>query len=83
MKRIYPTSKKLLLKPITEDTIGKVILPNKIENKFIFEVVEIGDDCRYSVGDKLLIPPYKGHNIEIEKQEYTIIDEEFILGKIM
>lgn len=89
--KIKPLGSRVLVKRIEEDeqVRGGIIIPDSAKEKSQeAEVVALGtgkkDDVPFFVkeGDKVLLPTYGGSQIKVEGVEYTLIDEDDILGVV-
>ena len=90
MKR-KPLGERVLLKRIEEDeqVRGGIIIPDSAKEKSQeAKVIALGtgkeDDKPFFVkkGDKVLMPQYGGTQVKLDGVEYTIIEEESLLGVI-
>ena len=89
--KIKPLGERVLTKRIEEDEQirGGIIIPDTAKEKSQeAEVVALGtgkaDDKPFhvKVGDKVLLPTYGGSQVKIDGVEYTLINEEDILGVV-
>ncbi|MGB0184489.1 MAG: co-chaperone GroES [Opitutales bacterium] len=89
--KIKPLGERVLTKRIEEDEQirGGIIIPDSAKEKSQeAEVVALGtgkaDDKPFhvKVGDKVLLPTYGGSQVKIDGVEYTLINEEDILGVV-
>ena len=89
--KIKPLGERVLLKRIEEDEQirGGIIIPDSAKEKSQeAEVVALGtgkaDDKPFyvKVGDKVLLPTYGGSQVKVNGVEYTLINEDDILGII-
>ena len=89
--KINPLGERVLTKRIEEDEQirGGIIIPDSAKEKSQeAEVVALGtgkaDDKPFhvKVGDKVLLPTYGGSQVKIDGVEYTLINEEDILGVV-
>lgn len=89
--KIKPLGNRVVVKRIEEDeqVRGGIIIPDSAKEKSQeAEVVALGtgkeDNQPFFVkkGDKVLMPQYGGTQVKIDGVEYTIIEEDNILGVI-
>lgn len=89
--KIKPLGSRVLVKRIEEDeqVRGGIIIPDSAKEKSQeAEVVALGtgkkDDAPFFVkkGDKVLLPSYGGNPIKVGGVEYTLIEEDDILGVV-
>jgi chaperonin GroES len=89
--KIKPLGERILLKRIEEDEQirGGIIIPDSAKEKSQeAQVVALGtgkaDDKPFhvKVGDKVLLPSYGGSQVKVDGVEYTLINEDDILGVI-
>lgn len=91
--KLRPLDDKLVIKKIEkeETTASGIVLPSSAkEEPNIAEVIAIGnkfdtdEDMKdlVKVGDKIIFSKYAGTDIEVEKEEYTIIKFQDILAVI-
>ena len=89
--KIKPLGERVLLKRIEEDeqVRGGIIIPDSAKEKSQeAKVIALGtgkeDDKPFFVkkGDKVLMPQYGGTQVKLDGVEYTIIEEESLLGVI-
>ncbi len=87
--KIKPLGSRVLVKRIEEDeqVRGGIIIPDSAKEKSQeAQVVALGtgkaDDKPFYVkkGDKVLLPNYGGSQIKVDGVEYTLIEEDDILG---
>lgn len=92
--RIEPLYDKVVIKPLNEEevTASGIVLPDTVdkEKPMQGEVIAVGPGKRLSngktvpmsvkVGDKVLFTKYAPDEIEIEKEEYLVLEESKILG---
>lgn len=87
MANITPLFARVVVKPKTreETTASGIFLPDTASKDKPMEgdVIAVGPDCKaVKKGDLVVFKKYSPTEIEIDKQEYFILDEEDILGKI-
>ncbi len=91
MKNIKPLGRNILVKPIAveETTESGIVIPDTAskETPQEGEVVAVGDSKKINenikTGVKVLFKKYGGDEIEIDKEEYKILDaKEDVLGII-
>ena len=91
--KIEPLFDKIVIKPIEPETVtaGGIILPNSQEKPQIAEVIAVGKGdmvdgkqtvMQVAVGDKVLDPKYAGSEFKFDVQEYVIMSQSDVLGKI-
>ena len=94
MPNIEPLHDKVVIKPLSQEevTASGIVLPDTVdkEKPMQGEVIAVGpgkydeDGKRIpmsvSVGDKVLFTKYAPDEVEIEDEEYLVIDEDKILG---
>ncbi|ADE54103.1 co-chaperone GroES [Coraliomargarita akajimensis] len=89
--KIKPLGERVLVKRIEEDeqVRGGIIIPDAAKEKSQeAEVVALGtgkaDDKPFfvKVGDTVLMPQYGGTPVKVDGVEYTIIEEDNLLGVI-
>ena len=87
--KIKPLGSRVLVKRIEEDEQirGGIIIPDSAKEKSQeAEVVALGtgkaDDKPFYVkeGDKVLLPTYGGSQVKVDGVEYTLIEEDDLLG---
>lgn len=92
--RIEPLYDKVVIKPSNEEevTASGIVLPDTVdkEKPMQGEIIAVGPGKRLSngktvpmsvkVGDKVLFTKYAPDEIEIEKEEYLVLEEGKILG---
>lgn len=89
--KIKPLGERVLLKRIEEDEQirGGIIIPDSAKEKSQeAEVIAVGtgkaDDKPFYVkkGDRVLMPQYGGTAVKLDGVEYTIIEEDNLLGVV-
>jgi len=89
--KIKPLGERVLVKRIEEDeqVRGGIIIPDSAKEKSQeAEVVALGtgkaDDKPFFVkkGDRVLMPQYCGTAVKLDGVEYTIIEEDSLLGVV-
>jgi chaperonin GroES len=89
--KIKPLGSRVVLQRIEEDeqVRGGIIIPDSAKEKSQeAKVIALGtgkeDDKPFFVkkGDKVLMPQYGGTQVKLDGVEYTIIEEESLLGVI-
>lgn len=94
--KIEPLHDKVVVKPLTQEevTSSGIVLPDTVdrEKPMQGEVVAVGPGKRLEngqvaevsvkVGDKVLFTKYAPDEVEIDDQEYLVIDEDKILAII-
>ena len=92
---IKPLDNRVVIKPIEAEskTKGGIVLPDTAKEKSQKgeivaagpgRLLETGDRAKMGVakGDKVLFGKYAGTEVKIDGQEYVIMKEDEILGKI-
>lgn len=90
MTNIQPLSDRVLLKAIEKDsgiTESGIYLPdspNK-ERPFLYEVIAVwpwkkDSDMAVSIWDKVLCGQYSWDEVKLEKEEYKIVAQEYVLA---
>ncbi len=93
--KIEPLNDKVVIKPATQEevTASGILLPQTAEEKPMQgEVVAVGPGARLEnggraemtvkVGDKVIFIKYAPDEVEIDGEEYLVIDENKIIGII-
>lgn len=94
--KIEPLYDKVVIKPLDEEevTASGIVLPDTVDKDKPMqgEVIAVGkgkqgEDGQITpltvkVGDKVLFTKYAPDEVEIDKEEYLVIEEEKILGII-
>ncbi len=92
--KIVPLFDKIVIKPVEAEkvTASGLILPtNSQEKPQIAEVIAVGSGDTFdgkkvnmmvSVGDKVLYPKYAGSEFKFDGQDYVILSQSDLLGKI-
>ncbi len=92
--KIEPLFDKIVIKPVEPEkvTAGGLILPtNNQERPQIAEVIAVGGgktfdgktvEIQVKPGDKVLYPKYAGSEFKFENQDYVILSQSDLLGKI-
>jgi len=85
--KVKPLGSRVLVKEIRpEEEKGGIVLPEDVEIDRDFvqaEVVAIGTDeekIKVKVGDKVLVDSFKGKKIEIDDEEYLIVQASDIVA---
>jgi chaperonin GroES len=85
--KIEPIGAKVVVKPIKEEekSVSGIILPESVdkEKPNMGEVVAVGklsDSANIKVGDKLLFSEYGYDTVELDGEEYYILQESKILA---
>ena len=90
--KIKPLGSRVLVKRIEEDEQirGGIIIPDSAKEKSQeAEVVALGtgkaDDKPFYVkkGDKVLLPSYGGSQVKVNGVEYSLIEEDDLLGIVV
>ncbi len=93
--KFRPLQDRILVKRLTEEekTKGGIIIPDSAKEKpQEGEVIAIGNGkildngtkvaIDVKVGDRVLFSKYSGSEVKIDGEEYTIMNEEHILGVV-
>lgn len=94
MKKIEPLHDKVVVKPLSKEevTASGIVLPDTVdkEKPMQGEVVAVGPGKRLEngnvasmsvkVGDKVLFTKYAPDEVEIDDEEYLVIEEDKILA---
>jgi chaperonin GroES len=94
--KIQPLFDKVLIKPLTKEevTASGIVLPDTVdkEKPMQGEVVAVGPGKRLEsgqvvaptvkVGDTILFTKYAPDEVEVDGEEYLVIEEDKILGII-
>ncbi len=94
--KIHPLHDKVVIKPLTKEevTASGIVLPDTAdkEKPMQGEVIAVGpgktlesgqvQKMSVSVGDKVLFTKYAPDEVEVDDEEYLVIDEEKILAII-
>ncbi len=92
--KIEPLHDKVVVKPLSKEevTASGIVLPDTVdqEKPMQGEVVAVGPgklmesgaraEMSVKVGDKVLFTKYAPDEVEIDEEEYLVIDEEKILA---
>lgn len=92
--KIEPLHDKVVIKPLDEEevTASGIVLPETIDKDKPMqgEVIAVGPGKRLDngevapmsvkVGDKVLFTKYAPDEVEIDKEDYLVIEEDKILG---
>ena len=82
-----PLHKNLLVKQLTREQLGKIVLPDSVEDDWLRgKVISIGPDIEQDIKvDDIVIfpppPPHLGEYPVIGDEGYVIISENMILAK--
>ena len=92
--KLTPLADRVLLKPIAveETTKSGIILSTAAKEKSIIsEVIAVGPGgivngkevkMTLKVGDKVIIAKYAGHDVELDNQAYTLVNESDVLAVV-
>ena len=87
--KIKPLGSRVLVKEVEErEEKGGIVLPEDVEVDRDFikaEVVEIGTEeekIKVKVGDKVLVDSFKGKKLEIDGEEYMIVQANDIVALV-
>ena len=92
--KIEPLHDKVVIKPLDEEevTASGIVLPETVDKEKPMQgkVIAVGPGKRLDngetapmsvkVGDKVLFTKYAPDEVEIEKEDYLVIEEDKILG---
>lgn len=93
--KLVPLADRVLLKPIEveETTKSGIILSTAAKEKSIVsEVIAVGPGgmvngkevkMTLKVGDKVVIAKYAGHDVELDNQAYTLVNESDVLAVVV
>lgn len=81
---IEPSRGYLLAKPSKKETqVGSFLLSEKsAEAPKLAEVIAVGPDVTYQVGDFVIYKPYAMTEIKLNGEEHYLIEEQDILGRL-
>ena len=91
---LTPLADRVLLKPIEveETTKSGIILSSAAKEKSIIsQVIAVGPGgmvngkevkMTLKVGDKVIIAKYAGHDVELDNQAYTLVNESDVLAVV-
>lgn len=87
MAQITPLFARVVVKPKNkeETTASGIVLPDTASKEKPMEgsVIAVGPDCKaVKSGDTVIFKKYSPTEIEIGREEFFILDEEDILGKV-
>ncbi len=94
--KIYPLNDKVVIKPLSSEEVTKsgLVLPDTAEKEKPEqgEVIAVGPGkllengkrapMSVKAGDKVLFTKYAPDEVEIDKEEYLVVEEEKIIGII-
>ena len=93
MKKIYPRSKQILVKPDSEESRESesgILTPDNVEQekKSIGTVVEVGSEIKdISKKDRVIFGTFAGDRIKFKENlkevEYVILHDEDVLARIV
>lgn len=85
MQTIEPARGYLLAKPVKKDTqtqSGFLLSDRSAEAPKLAEVVAVGADVQYAVGETIIYKPYAMTEVKLNDVEHYLIEEQDILGKL-
>ena len=85
MNKIEVTKNNVLIKPttITEQRSGGIIIPTTSDDAISFgEVVAVGDDVSYDVGNTVFYRKGRGTSFKFEGEDYTVLSFDDVFGRI-
>lgn len=82
--KIKPLFDRVLCQPVVEQTSkGGIYIPaTNAERHQIMKVVEVGNGCPVSVGDKIIINKYAGAEINTNNEKLYLVQNFDIIGVI-
>ena len=83
--QIIPSKEYVLLKPLPKqrESGGFLITEDSAEAPQIAEVVAVGEDTQYKVGDHLIYKSYTTTDIKLDGQVHMLVYAEDVLGKVI
>jgi len=87
-KKIIPLGYQVLVKQDPEeDKVSDtgVVRPDSVESeqKSFGEVLEVGENVtKVKVGDHIVYGTWSGDDVELNKEDYKVVHEKFILAKL-
>lgn len=85
MQTIEPARGYLLAKPVKKDTqtqSGFLLSDRSSEAPKLAEVVAVGKEVQYAVGETIIYKPYAMTEVKLNDVEHYLIEEQDILGKL-
>lgn len=87
MTKFVPNGERILVKRVKENkekTVNGIIIPDSAKkDQEVYEMIEgYTDDKRYTIGDKLILHPYNKISINLDGEEYFVIEPKDVLGWI-
>ena len=82
-----PLQKNILVKKLTLDQSGKIVMPDSVENEwFRGKVISVGPDVEGDIGEGDIVifpppPPHLGEYPTVGDEGYIILSENMILAK--
>ena len=82
--KLIPAEDRIVIKREVQEKVGAIFIPVAHQGKStIGKVIAISAKEEWlKVGDSILFETYSGQNIEIEKEEYTILKTSEVLAKV-
>jgi len=88
--KIRPLSDRVLIRPIKEESVGGIIIPNSNEKPDTGEVIAVGQGKRnengepqtlnIKIGEKVLFGKYAGTEVKLNGEDFMVIREEDVIG---
>lgn len=85
MQTIEPARGYLLAKPHKKETqtqSGFLLSDKSAEAPKLAEVVAVGEDVPYKVGDSVIYKPYAMTEVQLNDEEHYLIEKIDILGRL-
>jgi chaperonin GroES len=85
MPTIEPAKGYLLAKPSkkeTQTTTGFLLSDRSAEAPKVAEVVAVGEDVTYVVGDSVIYKPYAMTEIKLDGVEHYLIEQIDVIGRL-
>lgn len=82
---IEPSKHYIMLKPLEKEKVtstGFLLTDNSAEAPQMADVVSVGEDTPYIVGDRVIYRAYATTDFKIENQQYYLVHIEDVLGKV-
>lgn len=82
---IVPSKNYIMLKPIGKEKItstGFLLTEDSAEAPQMADVVSVGEDAPYKIGDRVIYRAYATTDFKFDNQQYYLIHIEDVLGKI-
>jgi co-chaperonin GroES (HSP10) len=85
MSKIEVTKNNVLINPTTvkEQRSGGIIIPTTSDDAISFgEVVAVGEDVSYTIGNTVFYRKGRGTSFTFEGEDYTVLSFDDVLGRI-